>query len=340
MAKHIHNFNEGEVAFAFLIYCVVFVVISAIYSIWWHIKQNNKSFDSAIKHAWLRGILRYFIAFLVSVYGFAKILKTQFAVSYARADTPVGNLSGFELTWNYFGHSYTLAVILGLCQIIGAILLIFRRTTFLGICILLPLMVNVVLINIFYKIAAGAFINSLIITFALIYLLLLRWDDLKAVLFVDNSNLPKIKFNFLKAIAKVITIGAAFGCIYYFVATVKSAPFTGKWKVENLIRNGKQVKSDDWLTNKNTWSNIYIEQWGKIALSNNPYIFDKNTAVWANYSYDAKCHKLTLTLPGYLKNTYTEVVTVSNLSDNNMQWNTIHNNDTLQLKLSKSDNQK
>jgi hypothetical protein len=46
------------------------------------------------------------------VYGFAKILKTQFAVSYLRNDTPAGQLNGFELTWNYFGHSYWLAVII------------------------------------------------------------------------------------------------------------------------------------------------------------------------------------------------------------------------------------
>ncbi|MDB5137034.1 MAG: hypothetical protein JWP37_3637, partial [Mucilaginibacter sp.] len=254
LAKHVHNFNEDYVAFLFLIYCVVFVIVSAIYSAWWHTKQINERLDSTIKHAWLRGILRYFIAFEVSVYGFAKILKTQFAISYARADTPVGNLNGFELTWNYFGHSYTFAVILGLCQVTGAVLLLFRRTSLLGVCILLPLMINVVLINIFYDIATGAFINSLVITFALIYLLLLRWDDLKSVLFADNSHLPKLQFNFLKAIAKIMTISAAFGCIYYFVATAKSSAFTGKWEVKSFIRNGKQVKSDEWLIKKDTWS--------------------------------------------------------------------------------------
>jgi hypothetical protein len=58
LAKHIHNFNEGDVTSLFLIYCVVFVIVSAIYSAWWHTKQISKSFDSAIKHAWLRGILR------------------------------------------------------------------------------------------------------------------------------------------------------------------------------------------------------------------------------------------------------------------------------------------
>jgi hypothetical protein len=125
-------------------------------------------------------MLRYWLALEIATYGFAKILKTQFARSYIRENTPVVQLNGFELTWNYFAHSYPLAVIIGLLQIGGAILLLFRRTTLFGVVILLPIMLNIVLINLFYHIAAGAFMNSVLFTLGLLYLLLLRRSALRS----------------------------------------------------------------------------------------------------------------------------------------------------------------
>lgn len=75
-----------------------------------------------------------------------------------------------------------MVCILGLIQISGAVLLLFRRTTLLGALILLPVMTNIILINIFYEISAGAFVNSLIFTIGLVFLIALRWRPLFAVL--------------------------------------------------------------------------------------------------------------------------------------------------------------
>ncbi len=313
---------------------VIYIFLSIVYSIWWHRNEKKGHANSEIRHAWLRGVVRYFLAYEMSLYGFGKIFKTQFAPLYSRYDQTIGSLSGFDLTWNYFGYSHTFAVILGSFQIGGAILLLFRRTSLLGVFILLPVMVNIVLINFFYSISPGALRNSLILTIGLQYLLLLRWKDLKTMFFNKPADLPNVSIGFLKPLIKLLPIAAAFGSIFYFVTTKEPAIFSGKWKVQELKRNGKIVNSSDWQTNANSWCNIYIEETGKLSLSPNPYIFDKVRARFANYTYNTEKHSLKLVFA----NMDTENVAIINYNGKSMQWNTILDKDTLQIKLCKEEN--
>ncbi|WP_332368985.1 hypothetical protein [Spirosoma telluris] len=152
---------------------------SLLYSWIWHRREQTNNNHSALQHSWLQGIIRYWLALSISSYGFAKILKTQFQTPDFLLDMPLSSVDGASLTWYYFGYSYPLAVIIGLFQIGGSILLLYRRTTLLGAMILLPVLVNIVLINIFYKIAIGAFFNSIIYSLSLVFLLLLHWKRIK-----------------------------------------------------------------------------------------------------------------------------------------------------------------
>src|ERR1700729_4545616 len=111
--------RPGGNAMMYLIIAVgsVGLVTSLLYSIYWQKREKKENVDSEKIHHFLRSIIRFSLAYLVSVYGFAKIFKTQFAPSYFRNDIPVGNLNGFQLTWNYFGHSYTMVLIIAGLQI-------------------------------------------------------------------------------------------------------------------------------------------------------------------------------------------------------------------------------
>lgn len=311
------------------------VILSIGFSIWWHLREKKKYINSALWHAWLRGVLRYYLAYEISTYGFAKILRTQFFPMYFRDDATVGSLSGFDLTWNYFGYSYSFAVILGLFQIGGGILLLFRRTSLLGVCILLPVMVNIVLINMFYHIAVGAFINSIIITIGLLYLLMLKRKELVSVFFNAAAVLPPVRLSFLKPLLKLLMIAGAFGTIYSYVYRQPASTFAGKWKVYQFIINGKVVSGNDWLTNPNSWCYIYIEGTGNVFMSPNPYVFDQERARQADYKYDDKTHIMKL----IFAHVDTEKVTVSHYTGTAMQWNTVLDDSTLQLKLIKVDKQ-
>jgi len=57
-------------------------------------------------HFYLHTFCRYFLATIIISYAFAKILGTQFTSQPSTYDKPVGLLSGFELTWYYYGYSF------------------------------------------------------------------------------------------------------------------------------------------------------------------------------------------------------------------------------------------
>jgi hypothetical protein len=312
----------------------VAALLALVYAIYWHRNGRKKQINSAVKHAWLRAVIRYFIAYTISIYGFAKICRTQFTHAYFKNDIPAGHLSGIELTWYYFGHSYTFAVILGCIQIGGGILLMFRRTTLLGTCVLLPVMSNILLINLFYDIAVGAFIVAGVLTIGLLYLLLLRWRDLKALFWNKPVTDPPIKLSVLKPMVLPLVLLIAFYSVYHYVAgRPPSAPFTGVWKVSELKWNGKADSENAWINKPSSFHKIYIEEGGTVSFSANPYAFDEMKAWFAGYQYDARHNKLNVFFNGPTGDT--TKVAISNYTGKAMQWNAVINKDTLQMKLYK-----
>jgi hypothetical protein len=93
--------------------------------------------------------LRYISAFLLMGYGASKLAHLQFHLNHALATRQVSSLTGYELTWFYYGYSRAYSIILGLTQIGGAALLLFRKTALFGALAMLPVIVNILLIDIF-----------------------------------------------------------------------------------------------------------------------------------------------------------------------------------------------
>jgi len=117
----------------------------------------------------LERTLRYFVSFFIFVYGAAKPL--QFGNNNNFSDKLVSELNGMELMWAFFGYSKGLPIIIGVLQVIGAFLLLSQRTKIIGALLLLPIMANIVLFDIFYQVHTGATINAIVFLFILIVLL-------------------------------------------------------------------------------------------------------------------------------------------------------------------------
>src|ERR1700753_3888366 len=100
--------------------------------------------------------LRYLCAWMLYFYGVSKLTGHQLVVPSWVAQKPIGSLDGYTLTWYYFGYSHTYKYILGLIQVVGASMLLFRKSALFAAVILVPVMINIMLINIFYSITAGA----------------------------------------------------------------------------------------------------------------------------------------------------------------------------------------
>ncbi|GAB4049183.1 hypothetical protein [Spirosoma litoris] len=310
------------------------LVSGLVYSLLWQQREKTITLNSGLRHAWMQGIIRYWLAFSISTYGFAKILKTQLQSPSYHLDMPMGDVSGFGLTWYYFGYSYTLAVIIALFQIGGSILLLYRRTTLLGVMILLPVMVNIVLINLFYEIAVGAFFNSVIYTLSLVFFLVLDIKKLKAAFWDLVDRLPPVTLgnNWVKHGLRILPIAAAFATIESFVLTDKSdKALRGTWKVEKLIRNGQALSANAWLTDSRAWNRLYFAEGNSCAFSPNPYRYKPAESLMGDYLFDHTKNSLQVIFQ--MKDTLR--ATVSQRTDKAMKLHGIIWKDTLDMQLTR-----
>lgn len=275
---------------ALVISCGLFALV---YPIVWHIKERNEKIKSQSRHAFFLASIRLWLMVMICTYAFAKILGTQFAKDLVRDNTLTKNLSGFDLTWFYFSYSYPFAVTIAMFQITGAILLLFRKTVFLGTCILLPVMLNIVLINLFYSITNAAETNAFVYTIALIFLLSLFWKEIKNVLTATAQTLFKLEIkSFGKFIFRFIALAYAFVFVYYLSVSKSPTFLVGKWNVETIVKGTDTINSTAWLTDSTAWKNIYLDKFGGFTVNPNPYVIETRRAEKGEFNYNNKLHIL------------------------------------------------
>ncbi|WP_338871612.1 hypothetical protein WBJ53_25855 [Spirosoma sp. SC4-14] len=209
-------------------------------------------------HTWLQTIITVYVAYSITGYGAAKILKTQFQAPQYIRETPIGELNGFWLTWTYYGYSQTMAYILGWTQVLGCVLLLFRRTQLMGVVVLLPVMINIDLIDHFYDISPLAYYNALHYTFLLFFLLLLDYDTLKAAFLSYQKTANTTIRTALLTVVRLLVIGLAFWRINSLRESFQQpTKLNGVWKVESLGRNNSVVIPSAYQDS--VWSKVYFE---------------------------------------------------------------------------------
>jgi hypothetical protein len=234
-------------------------------------------------HGIFQTLIVLYLAFSISDYGAAKILGTQFQPPHFVLDTPIGELNGFWLTWTYYGFSHTMALILGWTQIVGSALILFRATRLIGIFILLPVIINIDLVDNFYQISPLANYNALHYTFSLIVLLLIDLPLLKAAFLAYKARLqPRFLVNALRLLVIVL----AFGQIYQFKNSfTKRTRLNGVWKVDSLLQKGQMVIPAD--HRGMVWSKLYIEWRYGCVFKYDPDRFQEKD-LWGMYTLDEK----------------------------------------------------
>jgi hypothetical protein len=172
---------------------------------------------------------RWVAVVLLVVYGFAKLNGSQFTSLDSELTRPMGQVSGFWLTWYYFGYSPIYGAILGLVQIGGAVLLAFRRTALLGALLLLPVVGNIVLIDVFYAIDPGALTVAVVILLCLLGVVAPYRSRLAAAVLLDVSP-----HRLLPRAAAVAAVLAGAWAFTYWVANYNNrapTPIDGIWSV-------------------------------------------------------------------------------------------------------------
>ena len=167
---------------------------SVIFPFIWQQQERRQKCDSNRIYALLFTIIRYSIAFNVASFGWKKIFGLQFIVPMEVASKPMNQQPGEVLTWYYFGYSPTFGAITAVTQIVGSYFLLFRKTFLLSCLVLFTLMLNIALVNVFYRMNAGALTQSVILTLGLLFLLLTEYQKLVDIFIKSGSVLPSLNF--------------------------------------------------------------------------------------------------------------------------------------------------
>ena len=216
------------------------------YGIYWAFpKQNTPA--HATRLAFFLGIIRYTIAIDLIMIGIQGFLQFLFFVPLAVLDFPFSSLSGEQLTWAYFGHySRGFVYFIGSVQILGSILILFRRTCLPGLFVLMPVMFAIVAINYFFDMEQAESIQAIEILIALIFLLFTERRRWWRLFFSETPMVAKLALtpalkNLFRASALLIPILL----LWRFGSADQNPSLTGKYKVSQLLIDNRVIAPRD-----------------------------------------------------------------------------------------------
>jgi hypothetical protein len=107
---------------------------------------------------WPRLVVRYFLALMMLVYGWAKVIPMQFQEpGPERLMDSIGDASPMGLLWTFMGVSTAYQIFAGVGEVLGGALLSFRRTSVLGALVSAVVLVQVVALNLCYDVPVKQF---------------------------------------------------------------------------------------------------------------------------------------------------------------------------------------
>lgn len=214
---------------------------------------------------WLDIICRYFICLLMLIYGLVKVFQGQFYTDYYWKDITLGHLSGMELAWSFYSYSPVFETILGLIEVSIGLLVFFKRTTKLGVILFLPVMANLVLINIIFSI--GALGSAFPLFVAGIILFLINFRSYKTLISEKQNFVNKKNKLWLNSVSKVIVILMGCGLASLVIYNNKF-----RMKQDNAIKGA-------WLVAGNSGiRRIYFEKGNTCVIRDN-----KDSLYFGNY---------------------------------------------------------
>ena len=137
---------------------------------------------------------RILLAWTLLSYGWSKLNDGQFGISAEEMATPVKDLGLFKLSWYLFDHQPFKSFI-GISQIIAGLLLLYNRTLILGVLISIPILLNILIIDITYVKMSG-FYWRLSYYLILDFLILWHYKDRMIIAFKAIFNGLTTKFKF------------------------------------------------------------------------------------------------------------------------------------------------
>lgn len=196
-------------------------------------RQQQPAMSGGVRFA------RWLAAVLMIAYGFAKLNGSQFTVLDSEVTKPMGEVSRFWLTWYYFGVSTVYGTAIALVEIGGGLLLAWPRTSLIGALVLLPVVANIILMDILFGI--GALPASVTVLICLLIIVRPHARRLADTVLLDVG--PSRMARAVRSIIVAAVLAGAWG-LSYWVANYQNrspTPIDGVWSVEDQASPLHQV---------------------------------------------------------------------------------------------------
>ncbi|MCD6065334.1 MAG: hypothetical protein K0S33_160 [Bacteroidetes bacterium] len=163
-------------------------------------------------------VFRVYVFVFLNLYAIGKLMGGQFYTP-ARMPEEVASLSlgaagNFELAWVFMGRSFGYILFAGITQLIGAWLLLFNRTKLIGAAILIPVMVNIVVFDVFFLDKYGALANAGIYLAMLLFILLFNKEKVVSAIRALTDFSLKVRIPLKYRIYKICIAIAVFALIF------------------------------------------------------------------------------------------------------------------------------
>jgi hypothetical protein len=219
---------------------LVSIAFAVVYAIIWQLRKTNNPRTLAF---W-QGLIRFGVAYDLASFGWEKICHLQLVVPLSWLDRPYGDFSPSELFWTFYSHSYLFGCIIAGIQILGAMLLLFGRTRLIGVFILLPVLANILLMDIFYQIGGSVVVHASIMMLGTLYFLFIEFDRLKRFFFAAKDQLPSLNVSrYLKVAIRLSIIYVPLLLISMHGGVDRHPQLTGKYEVKQLMVNHQEIRS-------------------------------------------------------------------------------------------------
>ncbi|NML36782.1 hypothetical protein HHL17_06190 [Chitinophaga sp. G-6-1-13] len=299
---------------------------AVIYAVIWSVRKTNNPATLAF---W-QGALRYGVAFDLATFGWEKLFHFQFVVPLSKLDLPFNSFSSQDLFWAFFSHSYPLGCMIAGCQIMGAMLLLFSRTRLAGVFVLLPVLANILLMDIFYQIGTTVVIHASIMMAGVLYFLFIEFDRLKAFFFAAKDQLPSLPISqYFKTAVRLSIIYIPLLLIAMREKPDRDPQLMGKYEVKQMTVNQQVLNPSS--CEDSILTRVYFD-------IKNGCVFEFNTTQRRWYGiYKKKGDQLEIKWASTGKPVFTGVMSPVNPSGN-IALTGVLGNDSMKMILQKTNN--
>jgi len=136
---------------------------AALGMIIWSIAERHRTQYTKLNY-WLCLFARYYVALVLFLYGIIKLFGLQMPFpTQSNLATPLGDLLPMRLSWLFIGYSAPYQFFSGLMETVAGLLLLYRRTTTLGVLVATGVFLNVAVLNLSYDIPVKIFSIQMVI---------------------------------------------------------------------------------------------------------------------------------------------------------------------------------